>query len=205
MAIVLRSLHFLVLVYVSYTLLALAQDETGFIYNDFRDQANLSLDGLAEIHPNGLLQLTNLSHNAVGRAFYQFPMKFKTTSSLSFSTNFVFAMVPGVKNFGGEGIAFTISPSRDFTHAEANRYLGLFNDSNNNSSAILAVELDPVPGSNFGNITDHVGIDVNSIDSVEIAPATYFTDKEGKNISLELTSEYKLDFLVKMKLRPEMA
>ncbi|XP_062172512.1 L-type lectin-domain containing receptor kinase SIT2-like [Alnus glutinosa] len=191
MAIVLRSLHFLVLVYVSYTLLALAQDETGFIYNGFRDdQANLSLDGLAKIHPNGLLQLTNLSRNAVGHAFYQFPMKFNTTSSLSFSTNFVFAMVPAVEDNGGQGIAFTISPSRNFSHAEANRYLGLFNDSNDNSSAnhILAIELNPVPGSDFGNITDHVGIDVNSIDSVEIAPATYFTDKEGKNISLELTS-----------------
>jgi serine/threonine protein kinase len=191
MAIVLRSLHFLILVYVSYTLLALAQDENGFIYNGFRDhQANLSLDGLAKIHPNGLLQLTNLSHNVVGRAFYQFPMKFNTTSSLSFSTNFVFAMVPQVKTLGGEGIAFTISPSRDFTHAEANRYLGLFNDSNNNSSTnhILAIELDPVPGADFGDIKNHVGIDVNSINSVEFVPSKYFSNKEGKNISLELTS-----------------
>jgi serine/threonine protein kinase len=190
MAIVLRSLHFLLLVYVSYTLLALAQDENGFIYNGFRDQTNLSLDGLAEIHPNGLLQLTNLSHNVVGHAFYQFPMKFNTTSSLSFSTNFVFAMVPEPKTIGGHGIAFTISPSRDFTHAHANRYLGLFNDSNDNSSEnhILAIELDPVPGVDFGDIKNHVGIDVNSLNSVEIAPATYFSDKEGKNISLELTS-----------------
>ncbi|XP_059429269.1 L-type lectin-domain containing receptor kinase SIT2-like [Corylus avellana] len=191
MAIVLRSLHFLILLYVSYILLALAQDDKGFIYNGFHDQANLSLDGIAEIHPNGLLQLTNLSRQEVGRAFYQFPVNFNTTnSSLSFSTIFVFAMVPEVNNLGGEGIAFTISPTTDFTHADANRFLGLFNDSNNGSTTnhILAIELDPVPGADFGDIINHVGIDVNSIDSVELAPTTYFSNEEGKNISLQLLS-----------------
>jgi hypothetical protein len=78
MAIFLRSLHFLILLYVSYLLLVLAQDEKGFIYIGFHDQANLGLDGIAEIHPNGLLQLTNLSRQQVGRAFYQFPIKFNT-------------------------------------------------------------------------------------------------------------------------------
>jgi hypothetical protein len=190
MALVLRSLHFLILLYASYIPLALAQGENGFIYNGFHDQANLGLDGIAEIHPNGLLQLTNLSRNEVGRAFYQFPFKFDPNSSLSFSTNFVFAMVPEVDNLGGHGIAFTISPSRDFTHAEANRFLGLFNDSNNGNTAnhILAIEVDPVPGPDFGDIKNHVGIDVNSIDSDELAPTKYFSNEEGKNISLELLS-----------------
>ena len=190
MALVLRSLHFLILLYASYIPLALAQDENGFIYNGFHDQANLRLDGIAEIHPNGLLQLTNLSCNEVGRAFYQFPFKFDPNSSLSFSTNFVFTMVPEVDNLGGHGIAFTISPTRDFTHVEANRFLGLFNDSNNGNTAnhILAIEVDLVPGSDFGDIINHVGIDVNSIVSVELAPTKYFSDEEGKNISLKLLS-----------------
>jgi hypothetical protein len=191
MATFLRSLHLLILLYVSNIPLSLAQDENGFIYNGFHDQANLRLDGIAEIHPNGLLQLTNISTNQIGRAFYQFPIKFNTTSSLSFSTNFVFAMVPQVQNFGGHGIAFTISPSRDFTHATANQYLGLFNDSNNGlpTNHILAIELDTVQNPEFGDIDkNHVGIDVNGLKSVESAPAMYFSDKEGKNISLELTS-----------------
>jgi hypothetical protein len=99
-------------------------------------------------------------------------------------------MVPEVDNLGGEGIAFTISPSRDFFHAEPNRFLGLFNDSNigNTTNHILAIEIDPVPGSDFGDIINHVGIDVNSIDSVELALAKYFSNEEGKNISLELLS-----------------
>jgi len=190
MAIVLRSLLFQILLYVYYIPLALAQDVNQFIYNGFDDQANLGLQGIAEIRPNGLLQLTNLSRNEVGRAFYPFPINFDTTSSLSFSTNFVFAMVPEVKDLGGHGIAFTISPSTDFTQAEANRYLGLFNASNNNffTNYIFAIELDPIPESDFGNIANHVGINVNGMKSVELAPAKYFSKKEGKNISLELLS-----------------
>ena len=35
---------------------------------------------------------------------------------------------------------------------------------------------------------NHVGIDVNNLESVESAPATYFSDQEGKNTSLELMS-----------------
>jgi hypothetical protein len=196
MAVVLRSLHFLILVYVSYIPLALTQDVNQFIYNGFHDQANVRLDGIAEIHSNGLLQLTNFSRQEVGRAFCHFPMKFNTTSSdltssLSFSTNFVFAIVPEVKNLGGHGIAFTISPSRDFSHALLNRYLGLFNNSNNGLSTnhILAIELDTVSDPEFGDVTmNHVGIDVNGMKSVASAPAMYFSNKEGKNISLELMS-----------------
>jgi hypothetical protein len=195
MATFLRSLHFLILLYVSNIPLAFAQDENQFIYNGFQ-QAKLQLDGIAVIHSNGLLQLTNLSYQELGHAFYQFPLKFNTTSStltssLSFSTNFVFAMVPQAKNLGGHGIAFTISPSTDFTHAAANQYMGLFNSSNNGLPAnhILAIELDTSKNPEDEDIDkNHVGIDVNGLTSVDSAPAMYFSDKEGKNISLELTS-----------------
>ncbi|KAK7844616.1 l-type lectin-domain containing receptor kinase iv.4, partial [Quercus suber] len=82
--------------------------------------------------------------------FQQTSPKFKTSSSgltqaLSFSTNFVFAIVPETPSKGGHGIAFTI---------------------NNN----------------------HVGIDVNNLKSIESATATYFSDQEGKNISVELVA-----------------
>jgi len=195
MAKFLRSLHCLILLYVSNIPLAFAQDENQFIYNGFK-QAKLQLDGIAAIHGNGLLQLTNISYRQRGNAFYQFPIKFNTTSStlassLSFSTNFVFAMVPQMQNFGGHGIAFTISPTRDFTYATPSHYLGLFNSSNNGlpTNHILAIELDAAENPEFGDIDkNHVGIDVNGLKSVESASATYFSNEEGKNISLELTS-----------------
>jgi hypothetical protein len=53
----------------------------------------------------------------------------------------------------------------------------------------LAIELDTVQNPDVGDIdNNHVGIDVNSLQSVEAATAKYFSNKEGKNISLELMS-----------------
>jgi hypothetical protein len=114
--------------------LMFAQDDQ-FIYNGFH-QANLHLDGIAEIHPNGLLQLTNTSNQQVGYAFYPLPLKFnnspsRLTQSLSFSTNFVFAIVPQFPMLGCHGIAFAITPSLDFSHAVASQFLGLINATNN--------------------------------------------------------------------------
>ncbi|KAL4610611.1 hypothetical protein ACB092_08G063300 [Castanea dentata] len=188
----------LVILYVSNICMAFAQNENQFIYNGFL-QAKLHLDGSAKITNNGLLLLTNtvnISYPQVCHALYQFPLKFNTTSSglipsLSFSTNFVFAIVPLVPNTGGIGMALIISPSRNFTHAGGNQYLGLFNSSNEGlpTNHILAIELDTVLNPEFGdNDKNHVGIDVNSLNSTESAPAMYFSNKEGKNISLELTS-----------------
>ena len=150
-----------------------------FIYNGFH-QENLSLDGTAQIHPNGVLQLTNNSELQVGHAFYQLPLKFNTSSSgltqaLSFSTNFVFAIVPQTPSKGGHGIAFTISPSRKFTNVVASNYLGLLNASNNGLSTnhLLAIELDTIVTQEFQDIdNNHVGFDVNSLKSNESATAT---------------------------------
>ncbi|KAM4083359.1 hypothetical protein ACB094_08G049900 [Castanea mollissima] len=187
----------LVILYVSNICMAFAQNENQFIYNGFL-QAKLHLDGSAKITSNGLMLLTNtvnISNPQVGHAFFQFPLKFNTTSSglrpFSFSTNFVFAIVPLVPNVGGHGMAFTISPSSNFTNAAGNQYLGLFNSSNEGltSNHILAIELDTALNPEFGDTDrNHVAIDVNSLNSTDSASAMYFSNKEGKNISLELTS-----------------
>ncbi|KAA8543835.1 hypothetical protein F0562_021988 [Nyssa sinensis] len=169
---------------------ATAQDENQFIYNGFRG-ANLHLDGIAKIHSSGLLQLTNSSRQQPGHAFYQLPLKFNTSKSLSFSTNFVFAIVPEWVNLSGHGMAFTISPSLDFKQAVASQYLGLFNTSNNglSSNHVLAVELDTWTNTEFEDINDnHVGIDINGLKSIVSAPVTYFSSTEGTNKSLKLMS-----------------
>jgi serine/threonine protein kinase len=196
MVTVLTSPSFLItLFFILEITLMFAQDDQ-FIYHGFHE-SNLSLDGIAKIHPNGLLQLTNTSNQQVGYAFYPLPLKFNTSSSssltqsLSFSTNFVFAIVPQLPELGAHGIGFAITPSLDFSHSVASQYLGLFNASNNGLTAnhILAIELDTVLSPDVQDRDkNHVGIDVNSLDSVEAAPATYFSDQEGKNISLELMS-----------------
>jgi hypothetical protein len=169
--------------------LMFGQDDQ-FIYHGFHG-ANLHLHG-AKIHPNGLLQLTNTSNRQVGHAFYPLPIKFNTTTSLSFSINFVFAMVPKESKYGGHGLTIIITPSLEsVTYAISKYFLGLFNVSKNGLSTnhVLAIELDTVVSPEFQDIDDnHVGIDVNNLKSIESATAAYFSNQEGKNISMDLES-----------------
>ncbi|XP_060667706.1 L-type lectin-domain containing receptor kinase IV.1-like isoform X2 [Ziziphus jujuba] len=75
-----------------------------------------------------------------------------------------------------------------FEHAVPSQYLGLFNISTNGlpTNHVLAIELDTIQNPEFEDIdNNHVGIDVNSLKSVQSAPATYFPT-EGKNIRLKL-------------------
>ncbi|XP_059626565.1 L-type lectin-domain containing receptor kinase SIT2-like [Cornus florida] len=193
MNITLRSLLFLILFSLPTNLLALTQAEDQFVYNGFNG-ANLRLDGSAKVHPNGLLQLTNTSDQQIGHAFYQLPLKFNTSSSrlvqsLSFSTTFVFAIVPQLPSLGGHGVAFTISASMDFSQATPTQYLGLLNSSNNglSSNHLLAVEFDTAKSPDFEDIDqNHVGIDVNSLKSIVSTPVTY--TEEGTEKSLVLIS-----------------
>ena len=190
-----KSLLLLLGLFVSLKLLALAQEENQFIYHGFTG-ANLLLKEIAKIHPNGLLQLTDTSKRQIGRAFFPFPFQFSTSlfnnsRPFSFSTQFVFAMVPELPSLGGQGIAFTVSPSVNFTGAFATQYFGILNSTSNglSSNHLLAVELDTVPSPDLKDINDsHVGIDVNSVISIDSAPVTYFSDEEKENKSLTLLS-----------------
>ncbi|KAH1066895.1 hypothetical protein J1N35_031882 [Gossypium stocksii] len=175
--------------------MAKAQEAEEFIYNHgFRD-AKLQLDGSANIRSNGLLQLTNNLKLLKGHAFYPSPINFNVSSSsssagsLSFSTNFVIAIVPGSEESSGHGLAFVISESTDFSHAQAVQFLGLVNESNNGNSSnhFFAVEFDTILSVDLGDIDDnHVGIDLNGVKSNKSVPAGYFSNEERKNTSLVL-------------------
>ncbi|XP_044505334.1 L-type lectin-domain containing receptor kinase I.8-like [Mangifera indica] len=189
----LRSVYFWLLFNLSIIFLCSSQYENEFIYNNGFHEANLQLDETSIIHPNGLLQLTNTSKRQAGHAFSPFPFKFNTSSSesLSFSTNFVFAIVPQSDDTGGQGIAFFLSPSMDFSQALASSYLGLFNATNIGltENHIFAVEFDTVETPQLNDIDgNHVGIDVNGLVSKESATASYYSNEEGKNESLMLKS-----------------
>ncbi|CAA7025035.1 unnamed protein product [Microthlaspi erraticum] len=127
----------------------------------------------------------------MAHVFYKEPIKLTSYKPLSFSTHFVCALVPHPGAEGGHGMAFVISPSTDFSHAESTRYLGIFNVSKNGSpsSDVLAVELDTIWNPDFEDInSNHVGIDVHSPLSVGIASASYFSDVTKKNESINLLS-----------------
>uniref|UniRef100_A0A803LX33 non-specific serine/threonine protein kinase n=1 Tax=Chenopodium quinoa TaxID=63459 RepID=A0A803LX33_CHEQI len=201
---------------------ASAQNETQFIFNGFKGSINkVHVDGLATILPNGLLQMTNYTAHNLSHAFYPHPVIFKPNHT-SFSTTFVFAMYPRVVNHSGHGIAFVISPTTDFRHAQPATYLGIFNASTSSLSSkdntnqslnhIFAVELDTGKNVEVNDIdANHVGIDINSLKSKDAAPASYYSDKEGVNKTLRLTSEKpmtiwidydEVDMIVNVTLAP---
>lgn len=145
---------------------------------------NISLSGVAEIAQNGFLQLTNDTSRLMGHAFYSSPFHFKNSSNnstvFSFSTCFAFAIVPEYPKLGGHGLAFTVSHSKDFSTALPSQYLGLLNasDVGNFSNHIFAVEFDTVRDFEFGDINDnHVGVNINSLQSNKSAAATYYNDE----------------------------
>ncbi|KAM1333831.1 hypothetical protein EV1_009751 [Malus domestica] len=154
-----------------------AAEDLNFAYHGF-GSANLSLDGIARVTPNGLLRLTNYTRFKIGHAFYPNPVIFKNSSNgtvLSFSTTFIFAM--RYTGLQGHGISFVIAPTRGLPHAYSSQHLGLFNLTNNGSPTnhIFAVELDTFQNLGFNDINDnHVGIDINGLASEMASPAGYY-------------------------------
>ncbi|GLT60504.1 hypothetical protein SLA2020_332680 [Shorea laevis] len=167
--------------------------DANFIYQGFR-QANLTLDGLAEVTSNGLLKLTNDTKQQQGHAFYSSPVKFKSSengTAFSFSTTFVFAIVPEYPTLSGHGIAFVISPTRGLSDGLASQFLGLFNESNNGnfSNHVVAVELDTIQNKELNDIDDnHVGIDINGLNSEVSHGAGYYVNGPDQFSNLTLIS-----------------
>ncbi|TKY65993.1 L-type lectin-domain containing receptor kinase IV.1 [Spatholobus suberectus] len=166
-----------------------ASDDTSFTYNGFQS-SHLYLDGSADFTTTGMLKLTNDTEQQKGHAFFPSPIVFKNTSdgsASSFSTTFVFAIRSEYPNLSGHGIVFVVSPAKEFQHSLPSQYLGLFNETNNgnNSNNVFGVELDTILNTEFGDINDnHVGIDVNALNSVRSAAAGYYSDGGFKNLSL---------------------
>ncbi|XP_059647093.1 L-type lectin-domain containing receptor kinase IV.1-like [Cornus florida] len=175
------KLLILLLLYSNSTLLGLAatEEDIGFTYNGFRS-ANLSLDGMAQFTPNGLLQLTNHTEQQTGHAFYPNPITFKNssnTTTFSFSTTFVFAIIAQHPLGAGHGIVFVIAPTRVLPGGLASTYLGVFSKTNdgNSSNHIVAVELDVIENKKFNDTNNnHVGIDINGLNSKVAMPAGYY-------------------------------
>ncbi|XP_022685601.1 L-type lectin-domain containing receptor kinase IV.2 [Setaria italica] len=182
---------FLLLVTINH--LVAAMNETVFTFNGFSG-ANLSLDGMARVTPDGLLMLTNGTTALKGHAFYPTPLRFHGASNhavASFSTAFVFGIIGQYTDVSSQGMAFVVSATRDFSTALPGHFLGLVNASDNGDASdhLFAVELDTVLNAEFRDIDDnHVGIDVNSLTSVRAASAGYYDDETGSFRNLSLIS-----------------
>lgn len=172
-------------------------DNTSFIFQGFRDTSttNLTLNGASIITSTGAIRLTNSSRNLIGRAFYSLPLRMfdpHSRNASSFSTNFVFAIVPvDPENGGGHGLAFTLSPSMELPGARFENYLGLFSPQNNGnlSNHIFAVEFDTVQSISVNDTNaNHVGIDINSINSTSSKTISYYANETHPEEALKLES-----------------
>ncbi|KAI3992482.1 hypothetical protein MKX01_022573 [Papaver californicum] len=84
-------------------------------------------------------------------------------------------------------MAFVIAPQRALPGALSNQYLGLFNETSNGQSTnnVLAVEIDTVYNIEFDTVQGpHVGIDINSLKSVNSTAHAYFVNGEYKQINI---------------------
>nr|DAD29345.1 TPA_asm: hypothetical protein HUJ06_030813 [Nelumbo nucifera] len=164
--------------------LKLAQSSTtasdDFIFYGYSNKS-LELHGDARARAEGFIKLTDDGLNQEGYLFYSQPLRFKNSnnSAFSFSTSFLFTIISHDQSLSGHGIAFVISPSKSFPGALPNHYLGLFNDTNNGNqfNHIVAVELDTIRSPQFMDINNnHVGIDINGLESINSSRAGYYTD-----------------------------
>ncbi|PAN24973.2 hypothetical protein PAHAL_4G230700 [Panicum hallii] len=139
--------------------------------------------------PSGLIELTDSMVRQKGHAFHPSPVLFHKSGTVqSFSISFVFAIL---STYPESGLAFFIAPNKNFSAAFPTQYLGLFNDQTNGDphSYIFAIELDTVQNYDLHDINDnHVGININSVRSMQSYEAGYYDDKNGAFLNLTLNS-----------------
>ncbi|CAL5076478.1 unnamed protein product [Urochloa decumbens] len=185
-----KRMYLLLLLGLALTVVSDGSDGAGgnqFVYSGF-SASNLTVEGTATVTPDGLLQLTNGTHQLKGHAFYPAPLNFSTMQS--FSVNFVFAIVTdeNESSHSNDGMAFFISPSMNFSDALPAQFLGLLNPRNNGDpeNRLFAVEIDTVFNSEFEDINDnHVGININSLTSLQSYLPSFYDSRIGwENMSL---------------------
>ncbi|KVH96999.1 L-type lectin-domain containing receptor kinase VII.1 [Cynara cardunculus var. scolymus] len=161
-----------------------------FVINSF-NSTTVSLYGSATIQSN-ILTLTNTTAVQTGRALYPDKIPTKNSSSLlPFSTSFIFAMARTRNVLPGHGLVFLFTPVTGIRNTDAAQNLGLFSRTvdGNSSNHVFGVEFDVFRNEEFRDINDnHVGIDVNSLTSLNSSEAGYYQDQDGVFRILQLNS-----------------
>ncbi|XP_058728258.1 seed agglutinin 2-like [Vicia villosa] len=156
---------------------------TKFIPN----QKNLILQGDAVAKPTGILELTKVESgnpisNSLGRALYASPIRLydNTTGNLaSFTTSFSFVLDAPDRLKAADGLAFFLAPV-DTQPQKSGGFLGLFKDKTfDKSNQIVAVEFDTFFNKEWDPQGRHIGIDINSIDSIKTTPFALANGQEA--------------------------
>ncbi|XP_057819601.1 L-type lectin-domain containing receptor kinase SIT2-like [Cryptomeria japonica] len=169
-----------------------AQGHFSFHFNQF-NASTLKLFGDASVQSNAI-SLNGKFQYSVGRAFYgdHVRMKYRGSpnSALSFSTTFVFSVVPSSDTLSGHGLAFIMTPHRFPEGLIGAEYLGLLSNLSSVGEAsnhLFAVEFDTIKNEEFLDIDgNHVGVDLNDLTSVNSKSAGYWIgNNQFQNVNLK--------------------
>ncbi|KAM0842206.1 hypothetical protein ACQ4PT_058514 [Festuca glaucescens] len=181
------------LLFLGLELSASATSNDQFVYSGFTG-ANLTLDSVAKVTPNGLLELINGTAWLKGHACHPNPILFRKTANgtvQSFSASYMFAIYCVRPDICGHRIAFFVAASNNFSETMQGQYMGLVNNQTNGkaTNCFFAVELDTNQNNEFQDINNnHVGIDVNGLNSVNSSSAGYYDNSNSNFHNLTLAS-----------------
>ncbi|KAM1330064.1 hypothetical protein PS1_043218 [Malus domestica] len=142
---------------------------------------NISYEGDAS-RVSRAIQLNEKSSWMVGRATYTLHLWDSSTGSLAdFTTHFTFIVDTGNKSDFSDGFAFFLGPvGHPIPVNSAGSLLGLFNSTDESNKQIVAVEFDTFANEAFDPQKWHVGININSINSVDTASWKNVSSNSGK-------------------------
>ncbi|CAD6259869.1 unnamed protein product [Miscanthus lutarioriparius] len=169
-----------------------------FSYPSFgtANEADFSFSAGAGI-ADGALQITpstgDLSHRSGRVCYARETLKLwnrKRTALTSFRTEFVLNILP--RNGTGEGMAFILTNNPELPRNSSGQWLGLVNSQTDGSPAnrIVAVEFDTRKSGEHDHDDNHVGLDVNSVESASAYPLSNLSIVLSSGADVWVTIEY---------------
>ncbi|CAN1834802.1 L-type lectin-domain containing receptor kinase S.1 [Linum perenne] len=158
-----------------------------FLFNSFNEtNPGVRLIPDARVD-SSVIRLTNDTNQySLGRVFYptRIPIIIGGSNSTvltSFSTSFVFSVLPEISTSPGFGLAFVLSNWTNPPNALASQFFGLFTNATVAFQApLLAVEFDTGQNPEFNDPDgNHIGIDLNNIESAKTETAGYYNSSGG--------------------------